>query len=100
MTPERIFDIILGISCLLNGGLIIYTVILQQKIKSLTIKEYSGEQQLQEWRDKLLDKVKEKIVLTEQSELKIKQSDDLVSKFIYQQDDIKQLGQAQSLQKE
>ena len=44
MTPERIFDIILGISCLLNGGLIIYTVILQQKIKSLTIKEYSGGQ--------------------------------------------------------
>ena len=93
MKPGRIFDIILGISCVLNGDLIIYTVILQQKIKSLTIKEYSGEQQLQEWRDKLLDKVKEKIVLTEQSELKIKQSDDLVSKFIYQQDDIKQLGQ-------
>ena len=88
MNVERIFDIILGISCLLNGGLIIYTVILQQKIKSIMMKNDSGEQQLQEWRDKLLDKVKEKIVLTEQSELKIKQSDDLVSKF-----NIKQLGQ-------
>ena len=90
---EKFWIIAFACSWILIGCLVVYTCILRNKIKGLNIKQSSSEQEIQEWRDKLLDKVKEKIVLTEQSELKIKQSDDLVSRFIYQQEDVKRLGE-------
>lgn len=89
----RILEIICAIELIIISFLVLYIGLLDQKIKGLRCKSISSEKELDEWREKLLEKVKEKIVLTEQSEMRIKSGEDIVSKFIYQQEDIKRLGE-------
>lgn len=89
---DRALIIICAFESITIGALILYIGILTQRIKGLRYQSQSSEQELNDWRDKLLDKVKEKIVLTEESEMRIKSGEDIVSRFIYQQEDIKHLG--------
>jgi hypothetical protein len=84
-------EIICAIELIIISILILYIWVLSQRIKGLNCKAKSSEQLLAGWREKLLDKVKEKIVLTEQSELLVKKRENVVSQFIYQQKDIKVL---------
>jgi len=48
--------------------------------------------ELDEWRDKLLDEVKEKILLSEQCAKHSHRENSVVSNFTYKTDDMKQLG--------
>ena len=89
----RILEIACGLELIIIGLLVLYIAFLTQKIKGLQCKSKSNEQELNDWREKLLDKVKEKIVLTEESEMRIKSGEDIVSRFIYQQEDIKRMGE-------
>ena len=50
-----------------------------------------AETETEEWREKLLDKVKEKIAITEQAHNRITHGEDLVAKFIYHQQGIEEL---------
>lgn len=88
----RILEIICALELIAISGMVLYIGMLTQRIKALQCKTNSSEQEIEDWREKLLEKVKEKIVLTEQSEMRIKSGEDIISKFIYQQADIKRLG--------
>lgn len=89
---EKILILVCALQLVLSGVLIFYIVILKNIIKGLSLDKQSTEQELEEWRERLLEKVKEKIVLTERSELRLISGEDLVSQFIYQHEDIKELG--------
>ena len=89
----RILEIICALELIAISGMVLYIGMLTQRIKALQCKTNSSEQEIEDWRGKLLEKVKEKIVLTEQSEMRIKSGEDIISKFIYQQEDIKRLGE-------
>ena len=89
----KILEIACGLELVTIGLLVLYIAFLSQKVKGLQCKNNSSERELNDWREKLLDKVKEKIVLTEESEMRIKSGEDIVSRFIYQQEDIKRMGE-------
>lgn len=89
----RILEIICALELIVISGMVLYIGMLSQRNKALKCKTNSSEQEIDDWREKLLEKVKEKIVLTEQSEMRIKSGEDIVSKFIYQQEDIRRLGE-------
>lgn len=90
---EKIITIMMGISLIINGILVLYIAVTHARIKGLLVQNKSNEQQIQDWREKLLEKVKEQIAITEKSEQLIKKGQDYVAEFIYQQNDIKKLGE-------
>lgn len=71
--------------------LLIRTNILDKKLQSTTFAKKATEKEVEEWRIKLLEKVKEKINITEQAQADIVRGEDLVAKFIYRHNDIQQL---------
>ena len=79
----RILEIICALELIAISGMVFYIGMLIQRIKALQCKTNSSEREIDDWREKLLEKVKEKIVLTEQSEMRIKSGEDIISKFIF-----------------
>ena len=73
--------------------LLIRTEILSRKLKGMTFAKKVSEKETEEWRAKLLEKVKERIDITEQAQNKIIRGEDLVAKFIYSHNDIQQLSE-------
>lgn len=65
--------------------------ILEKRLQGMTFAQKATEQEVDEWRVKLLEKVKEKIDITEQAQAQIVRGEDLVAKFIYRNDEIQQL---------
>ena len=65
--------------------------IIQRDLEAQDLKRKIAELEADEWREKLLDKVKEKIAITEQARNRITQGEDLVAKFIYHQQGIEEL---------
>ena len=65
--------------------------IINHKLETQELQRRIAEQEADEWREKLLDKVKEKIAITEQARNRITQGEDLVAKFIYHQQGIEEL---------
>ena len=64
---------------------------INRKLETQELQRRIAEQEADEWREKLLDKVKEKIAITEQARNRITQGEDLVAKFIYHQQGIEEL---------
>ncbi len=65
--------------------------ILEKRLQGMTFAQKATEKEVDEWRAKLLEKVKEKIDITEQAQAQIVRGEDLVAKFIYRNDEIQQL---------
>ena len=71
--------------------LLVRMAILNKKLQGMTFAKKATEKEVEEWRIKLLEKVKEKINITEQAQDKLTRGEDLVAQFIYRHNDIKQL---------
>ena len=65
--------------------------IINRKLETQELQRRLAEMETDEWREKLLDKVKEKIAITEQARNRITRGEDLVAKFIYHQQGIEEL---------
>lgn len=80
---------------LLFAGLVIVIAfkmeIINRKLETQELQRRLAEMETEEWREKLLDKVKEKIAITEQAHNRITHGEDLVAKFIYHQQGIEEL---------
>lgn len=64
---------------------------IKRKLETQELQRRLAEMETEEWREKLLDKVKEKIAITEQAHNRITHGEDLVAKFIYHQQGIEEL---------
>ena len=67
--------------------------LLYKRIHELKFEKKLNRNEAEDYREKLLDKVREKIMLTQRSESKVAKGEDLVASFIYRKDETKQLGE-------
>lgn len=65
--------------------------VIRRKMETQELQRKLAEAETEEWREKLLDKVKEKIAITEEARDRITKGEDLVAKFIYHQQGIEEL---------
>ena len=65
--------------------------VINRKLETQELQRKLAEKETEEWREKLLDKVKEKIAITEQARDRITRGEDLVAKFIYHQQGLEEL---------
>ena len=68
-----------------------HLAVISRKLETQELQRRLAEMETEEWREKLLDKVKEKIAITEQAHNRITHGEDLVAKFIYHQQGIEEL---------
>lgn len=64
---------------------------IKRKMDTQELQRKLAETETEEWREKLLDKVKEKIALTEEARDRLTKGEDLVAKYIYHQQGIEEL---------
>ncbi|MBR0194742.1 MAG: hypothetical protein IJQ32_00655 [Paludibacteraceae bacterium] len=64
---------------------------IKRKMDTQELQRKLAEAETEEWREKLLDKVKEKIALTEEARDRLTRGEDLVAKYIYHQQGIEEL---------
>ena len=68
-----------------------HLAVISRKLETQELQRRLAEMETEEWREKLLDKVKEKIAITGQAHDRITRGEDLVAKFIYHQQGIEEL---------
>jgi len=84
--------IFLCLSILLLGLIYGYQlIVINRKLETQELQRKLAEMETEEWREKLLDKIKEKIAITEQARDRFTRGEDLVAKFIYHQQGIEEL---------
>ena len=71
--------------------LAIRTDIINRKLETQELQRKLAETETEEWREKLLEKVKEKIALTEEARDRLTRGEDVVAKYIYHQQGIEEL---------
>ena len=64
---------------------------IKRKMDTQELQRKLAEAESEEWREKMLDKVKEKIALTEEARDRMTRGEDLVAKYIYHQQGIEEL---------
>ncbi len=64
---------------------------IKRKMETQELQRKLAEAETEEWREKMLDKVKEKIALTEEARDRMTRGEDLVAKYIYHQQGIEEL---------
>ena len=65
--------------------------VIRRKLETQELQRKLAEAETEEWREKMLDKVKEKIALTEEARDRMTRGEDLVAKYIYHQQGIEEL---------
>ena len=65
--------------------------IINRKLDTQELQRKLAETETEEWREKMLDKVKEKIAMTEEARDRMTRGEDLVAKYIYHQQGIEEL---------
>lgn len=65
--------------------------IINRKLDTQELQRKLAEAETEEWREKMLDKVKEKIAMTEEARDRMTRGEDLVAKYIYHQQGIEEL---------
>ena len=65
--------------------------IIRRKLETQELQRKLAEAETEEWREKMLDKVKEKIAMTEEARDRMTRGEDLVAKYIYHQQGIEEL---------
>lgn len=90
--------IIIIVSLFFIGILIIAAIyiffkidIINRKLETQELQRKLAEAETEEWREKMLDKVKEKIAMTEEARDRMTRGEDLVAKYIYHQQGIEEL---------
>ena len=64
---------------------------IKRKLETQELQRKLAEAETEEWREKMLDKVKEKIAMTEEARDRMTRGEDLVAKYIYHQHGIEEL---------
>ena len=64
---------------------------IKRKLDTQELQRKLAEAETEEWREKMLDKVKEKIAMTEEARDRMTRGEDLVAKYIYHQQGIEEL---------
>ena len=64
---------------------------IKRKLETQELQRKLAEAETEEWREKMLDKVKEKIAMTEEARDRMTRGEDLVAKYIYHQQGIEEL---------
>lgn len=94
MIEDIMFYYIIALTCLLITLAVYFAIalgIIRRKLDTQELQRKLAEAETEEWREKLLDKVKEKIAITEEARNRITRGEDLVAKFIYHQQGIEEL---------
>ena len=91
---DFLFYYIIALTCLLTAMALFFTVLLvvvRRNLETQELQRKLAEAETEEWREKMLDKVKEKIALTEEARDRMTRGEDLVAKYIYHQQGIEEL---------
>lgn len=95
---DHILDAIIILGFIFIGIMILFYIyfalkndIINRKLETQELQRKLAETETEEWREKLLDKVKEKIALTEEARDRLTRGEDLVAKYIYHQQGIEEL---------
>ena len=83
--------IFIGIMILLYIYFSLKNDITNREAETQELQRKLAEAESEEWREKMLDKVKEKIALTEEARDRMTRGEDLVAKYIYHQQGIEEL---------
>ena len=83
----------IGIIVVVFIWITIKTDTINHKLEAQEFQRKLAEMETEEWREKLLEKVKEKIAITEQARNRITRGEDLVAKFIYHQQGIEEFSE-------
>ena len=83
--------IFIGIMILLYIYFSLKNDITNREAETRDLQRKLAEAETEEWREKMLDKVKEKIALTEEARDRMTRGEDLVAKYIYHQQGIEEL---------
>ena len=91
---DFLFYYIIALTCLLTAMALFFTIlvlIVRRNSETQELQRKLAEAESEEWREKMLDKVKEKIALTEEARDRMTRGEDLVAKYIYHQQGIEEL---------
>ena len=91
---DFLFYYIIALTCLLTAMALFFTillVIIRREAETRELQRKLAEAETEEWREKMLDKVKEKIAMTEEARDRMTRGEDLVAKYIYHQQGIEEL---------
>ena len=91
---DFLFYYIIALTCLLTAMALFFTILLvvvRRNLETQELQRKLAEAESEEWREKMLDKVKEKIALTEEARDRMTRGEDLVAKYIYHQQGIEEL---------
>lgn len=91
---DFMFYYIIALTCLLTAMALFFTILLvvvRRNLETQELQRKLAEAESEEWREKMLDKVKEKIALTEEARDRMTRGEDLVAKYIYHQQGIEEL---------
>lgn len=95
---EHMLEVILILAFISIGITILFYIyfslkndVINRKLDTQALQRKLAESETEEWREKMLDKVKEKIALTEEARDRLTRGEDLVAKFIYHQQGIEEL---------
>ncbi len=91
---DFLFYYIIALTCLLTAMALFFTILLvvvRRNSETQELQRKLAEAETEEWREKMLDKVKEKIALTEEARDRMTRGEDLVAKYIYHQQGIEEL---------
>ena len=91
---DFMFYYIIALTCLLTAMALFFTIlvlIIRRNLETQELQRKLAEAETEEWREKMLDKVKEKIALTEEARDRMTRGEDLVAKYIYHQQGIEEL---------
>ena len=94
----HILDAIIILGFIFIGIMILFYIffalkndIINRKLETQELQRKLAETETEEWRGKMLDKVKEKIAMTEEARDRMTRGEDLVAKYIYHQHGIEEL---------
>ena len=94
----HILDAIIILGFIFIGIMILFYIffalkndIINRKLETQELQRKLAEAETEEWREKMLDKVKEKIAMTEEARDRMTRGEDLVAKYIYHQQGIEEL---------
>ena len=92
---DHILDAIIILGFIFIGIMILFYIffalkndIINRKLETQELQRKLAEAETEEWREKMLDKVKEKIAMTEEARDRMTRGEDLVAKYIYHQQGI------------
>ena len=95
---DHILDAIIILGFIFIGIMILFYIffalkndIINRKLETQELQRKLAEAETEEWREKMLDKVKEKIAMTEEARDRMTRGEDLVAKYIYHQQGIEEL---------